>query len=209
MTMIPNTMSITLQRWFQALEYAHVAQFMSSTFIERPSMIELIKAVAGWVILRKFLRRITKTKEPTTTTTTTTASMYWDIVLYGFIIGDILHYLAHRLMHRRLILQHRVHHGPNPNEVLNAWIASRVHPIESLINAFVVFGPIALFGKSDGAGLEIFAIIQGLNATRLHDSRFPSKLFTVFEDHLFHHESNLSRRYGNLLTIWDKIFGTF
>ena len=127
-------------------------------------------------------------------------------------------YWAHRAMHRLPLLWriHRVHHADNAMDVSSSF---RNHPLELLVTLPVSAAAVLIVGTP--ASVVIVAqSITGAAAIWAHaDLALPPRLdkavawisFTPRLHRLHHnperttHDSN----YGELLTLWDRLFGTF
>lgn len=135
--------------------------------------------------------------------------------LLMLLIADVLRYWWHRLSHSTSLLWrfHEVHHSPDKLYWLNS---GRFHPMEKLVHYLHDALPFLLLGVSPevmGAYFVFFAV----NAYFLHSNidlnygwlRF---VMNTAHAHRWHHskvpeESN--NNYGNILIIWDILFGTF
>src|SRR6476661_1562934 len=144
---------------------------------------------------------------------------WWPLALIATIaIQSLSGYLTHVLFHKSPWLWriHRVHHF---DTVLDVSTGLRHHPIELLLTLLIdslvaiVFGlmPLALviYGTTDA----IFAVFSHANV------RFTGKadrllrfFFVTPPIHAVHHSVNRSEtdsNYGNVLTIWDRLFKTY
>jgi sterol desaturase/sphingolipid hydroxylase (fatty acid hydroxylase superfamily) len=145
-----------------------------------------------------------------------------------FVIFDFAQYWSHRFFHRSALWSlHAVHHSA---EVLTPLTAYRVHPLSGLISS--AFHSLAL---GVGLGLVVgalaptltFAEIAGANAVvvllnatvvNLHHSQMHVTFGPVVErilispaQHQVHHSRDprhFNRNYGNVLAVWDWMFGT-
>ncbi len=134
--------------------------------------------------------------------------------LLAFVVYDFLYYWLHRAHHRIGVLWavHEVHHS---GEDMNYGLAIR-QPILGELTTWPFYVPLALFGIE----LEVFlgvTLVQLLYQYSLHNSYVPplgvlEKWFQTPALHRVHHASNsqyLDRNYGNILAIWDRLFGTY
>ncbi len=131
---------------------------------------------------------------------------------------DFAFYVAHVTMHKVPVFWrfHSLHHS---DPAVDVTTAIRQHPVEGLIR----YGFIALFAVPLGAGPAAFAIYRGcsaLNALLEHANiRVPlwldralSWITTWPYMHKVHHsrrQSETDSNYGNLFSLWDRLFFTF
>lgn len=130
------------------------------------------------------------------------------------LIGDFFHYLTHRLLHYNLLLRthiHSVHHEYEGR--LFSWIGMQVHPIEALMINIAIYTPLVLFAHP--LSLWILSLGATINAAFAH-SGYNGGFSTIglpyaltSSDHQLHHEKNSSKNFGNIFSIWDRMFGTF
>jgi sterol desaturase/sphingolipid hydroxylase (fatty acid hydroxylase superfamily) len=144
---------------------------------------------------------------------------WWPIALIGtIVIQSFASYLTHVLFHKSTWLWriHRVHHF---DTVLDVSTGLRHHPVELLLTLLIdslvaiAFGlmPLALviYGTTDA----MFALFSHANV------RLPGKadhllrgVFVTPRIHAVHHSVNRSEtdsNYGNVLTVWDRLFRTY
>ncbi|MCA1778593.1 MAG: sterol desaturase family protein [Xanthomonadaceae bacterium] len=134
--------------------------------------------------------------------------------LLAFLAYDFLYYWLHRAHHRIGVLWavHEVHHS---GEDMNFGLAIR-QPILGELTSWPFFTPLALLGIPP----EIFLAVSGVQVLyqySLHNSYVPrlgmlEKWLQTPALHRVHHASNakyIDRNYGNILAIWDRIFGTY
>lgn len=134
--------------------------------------------------------------------------------VYALVTTDLAFYVSHRAMHRLNVFWavHAVHHQ---SRELNLLVALRIGWF-SVFLSWIFYLPLALFGIS--LGLQLAA--RAISATYqfwLH-TRLVGKLgileyvFVTPSQHRVHHAINpryLDRNYGGMLSIWDRMFGTF
>lgn len=143
----------------------------------------------------------------------------WLYVLLGVLLLDFFGaYLAHYVEHRvkPLWMVHLVHHTDHN---VDTTTANRHHPIESVIRfAFTLFGVFVV-----GTPIGIVMLYQSLSlvATQfthanIKMSKKVDKLLSYFivspDMHKVHHHYVLpytDSNYGNIFSIWDRIFGTY
>ena len=121
-------------------------------------------------------------------------------------------YWTHRIWHTKLFYEiHKVHHSAEQMGVL---LPFRAHPIDHLVTQIYTAGVLSLLGTDT----EVIMVWMGINA--LYQSMVHSKLdwptwlsYIVVTPalHRVHHSSNPRHFNKNLaiLTIWDKLFGTY
>ncbi|WP_299224805.1 sterol desaturase family protein [uncultured Psychroserpens sp.] len=143
----------------------------------------------------------------------------WAYVLLGVLLLDFIGaYLAHYVEHKvkPLWMVHLVHHTDHN---VDTTTANRHHPLESIIRfAFTLVGVFIV-----GAPIAIVFLYQSLSliATQFNHAniKLPKKVDEVLsyiivspDMHKVHHHYMLpytDSNYGNIFSIWDRIFGTF
>ena len=128
-------------------------------------------------------------------------------------VGDLFHYLAHRWLHVNAFMRnhvHVVHHTYDGH--LYSWIGMQVHPVEVCLITLAIYLPLFVFAHP--LVLWTFALVATLNATWAHSGYegFASVLVPfglTSSDHQLHHELNSTKNYGNILRVWDWMFGTY
>lgn len=135
-----------------------------------------------------------------------------------FIADSFAAYWTHRLMHAVPVFWriHRVHHA---DERLDVSTGLRNHPLELIItlptSVAVVF--------AIGAPLSAVVVVQTIGSAAAlwqhADIRIPPRIsrslnraFVTPDLHRLHHSKNRAQHdtnYGELLTVWDRLFGTF
>ena len=143
----------------------------------------------------------------------------WVYVIIGVLLLDLIGaYLAHFTEHKvkPLWMIHLVHHTDHN---VDATTANRHHPLESLIRyLFTLFGVLIV-----GAPMGVVMLYQSLSLVLsqfIHANiKLPRKLDKVLsyiivspDMHKVHHHYKLpytDSNYGNIFSIWDRLFGTF
>jgi len=143
----------------------------------------------------------------------------WMYVLLGVLLLDFFGaYLAHFVEHKvsYLWMIHLVHHTDHK---VDTTTANRHHPLESLIRfAFTLFGVFII-----GTPIAIVMIYQSLSLVFTQFTHANVKMpkgvdhflsyFIVSPDmHKVHHHHRLpytDSNYGNIFSVWDRIFGTY
>lgn len=132
-------------------------------------------------------------------------------LLMCIITLDFLGYLLHIANHRVPLLWvfHSVHHSDNK---VNLSTGYRVSWFEQTYS-FLIILPILLF-----IGFNINTIIISVYIISLHsffshiNPEFFNYLVVTPQTHRIHHDENMKNQnsnYGNLFSIWDRMFGTF
>jgi sterol desaturase/sphingolipid hydroxylase (fatty acid hydroxylase superfamily) len=140
------------------------------------------------------------------------------LVLATLVLRSLLAYWIHRLFHRSPLLWrvHRVHHC---DTALDLSTGFRSHPIELALVAGIAAAAAVLIGLSPEALLayEIaaIAVVLGTHANvkipeRL-DRALRSLMVTPAMHHVHHsaHQPQTDSNYGEVLSIWDRLFGTY
>jgi sterol desaturase/sphingolipid hydroxylase (fatty acid hydroxylase superfamily) len=139
----------------------------------------------------------------------------WIAVIIAFLVQDFTGYCTHRLKHRVNILwnRHVIHHS---SEDFNLACALR-QSISNAVNFSTIFMiPAALLGVP----VKIFVILGPIHFffqfwyhTQLIGNMGIFEYFLVTPSHhRVHHAINpeyIDKNYGQILIIWDKLFGTF
>lgn len=143
----------------------------------------------------------------------------WLYVLLGVLLLDFFGaYLAHLVEHKvkPLWMIHLVHHTDHN---VDTTTANRHHPLESIIRfVFTLFGVLIV-----GTPIAIVFLYQSLSliATQFGHAnikmnrkvdRFLSYVIVSPDMHKVHHHNLLpytDSNYGNIFSIWDRMFGTF
>lgn len=143
---------------------------------------------------------------------------FWLLALASIAILDFFAYAAHRLMHviPWLWRVHRVHHADLLVDVTTSY---RQHPLEgfwrflfTIIPAWALGVPpeiIALYKLTSA----VFAIIEHINVELWAPlDNAISRLFVTPNMHKIHHSSDepeTNSNYGNIISIYDRLLGTF
>ncbi|WP_158974171.1 sterol desaturase family protein [Cellulophaga sp. L1A9] len=144
---------------------------------------------------------------------------FWAYVVLGVLLLDFFGaYLAHYTEHKVKLLWriHLVHHTDHH---VDATTANRHHPFESIIRfVFTLFGVVLV-----GAPIGVVMLYQSVSliATQFTHAniKLPKKVDEILswvlvspDMHKVHHHYMLpytDANYGNIFSIWDRIFGTF
>ncbi len=136
------------------------------------------------------------------------------VLFLDFFGAYLSHYVEHKV--KPLWMIHLVHHTDHK---VDTTTANRHHPLESIIRfAFTLFGIFAV-----GTPIAIVMLYQSLSlvATQFTHANIKlpkrvdfliSHLFVSPDMHKIHHHYVLpytDSNYGNIFSIWDRIFGTY
>ncbi|MCB1956464.1 MAG: sterol desaturase family protein [Rhodocyclaceae bacterium] len=145
----------------------------------------------------------------------------WPIILQAglvFLLADGIHYVVHRLMHAIPWLWriHRVHHA---DADYDAATALRFHPFEWVLSAAPLLPVMAWLAPAAEAGALAFAAIMAWNVIQHMDlgririwERWLGPWLLTPALHREHHAREPARSLGNyglLLSVWDRLFGTW
>ena len=136
----------------------------------------------------------------------------WQPWVLALILADFGHYCHHRFDHRVAACWtvHGVHHQP---EQMNYTVAMR-HAWFSDLYSFPFYVWLPLAGVPT-AHFFIITTVMSLHALLTHTEqfRFPSLgIFVTPQSHVLHHAKNgpyVDKNFGAMLSIWDRMFGTY
>ncbi len=136
------------------------------------------------------------------------------IVILDFSVG----YLAHRLLHLFPVLWrfHRVHHS---DEFVDATTTYRTHPVETVWRFLFVIVPVWML-VIPAEAVVIQRLVSAGNGILEHSNirlwrpldRVVSLVWVTPNVHKIHHSRDLvetNSNYGNVLTVYDRMLGTF
>jgi sterol desaturase/sphingolipid hydroxylase (fatty acid hydroxylase superfamily) len=127
-------------------------------------------------------------------------------------------YWLHRLFHAVPLLWriHRVHHA---DAAIDTSTGLRNHPFEVLLAAAGAAGVVVVLGPPVGSVVAVDAVLFAAALWQHAAIRVPARLAGLAErilvtprSHLIHHSQlreQHDRNYGDLLSIWDHLFGTW
>lgn len=138
--------------------------------------------------------------------------------ILGLLAFDLVRYCQHWCAHRFALLWrvHRVHHS-DPD--LDLTTGLRFHPLDTILSIFPFVAVVWLLGVPPVAAL-VYELTHVVHAFFSHSNiRIPAgfesllrKLIVTPETHRIHHSDDVRenlRNYGEMLTIWDRLFGTY
>lgn len=132
-----------------------------------------------------------------------------------FLVNDFARYWLHRWYHESPLLWrfHRVHHTVVEMDALSVF---RMHVLEAVIKNGLIFLPFQLLGVDAHVIITYSAwdILKGFwHHANLRTYIGPlNHLFNSAELHWWHHSTEAKGQqsnYGSILSIWDRLFGTF
>jgi sterol desaturase/sphingolipid hydroxylase (fatty acid hydroxylase superfamily) len=132
--------------------------------------------------------------------------------MLALLATELLNYWTHRLLHGPLWRFHAVHHSAPRLYWVNSW---RVHPIEGLVFWALTVVPLLALGAPEAplvtvwAASTVFRMLQHSNV----DVRLGPLNWVLAgpELHRWHHSRDRTEseaNYGNVLIVWDALFGT-
>lgn len=137
--------------------------------------------------------------------------------ILGVLLIDLNSYAFHRLYHRVPVLwkMHRVHHADTE---LDSTSGLRLHPFEFLFQASTQITVLPLLGVSFTSFVLYFTFALPWFLLNHSNIKFPdwferyaSRLLVTPNWHRVHHSSyqpETDSHFGDLFTIWDRLFGT-
>ena len=139
----------------------------------------------------------------------------WAAVVVAFVVQDFTGYWMHRLNHRVNVFwnRHIIHHS---SEEFNLSCALRQSISETVHFGAILMIPAAILGVP----ANIFSVLAPIHLfmqfwyhTRLIDTMgWLEKIIVTPSHHRVHHAINsqyIDKNYGQILIIWDKMFGSF
>jgi len=131
------------------------------------------------------------------------------------VLAEFGRYWIHRAAHSvRFLWQfHAVHHSPNRLYWLNA---GRFHPVEKFLFQIPELLPFILLNPAEEV-LMLYLIVNGIHGFFQHSNirmniGWLNYVFSMTELHRWHHSKVIEQsdnNFGNILILWDIVFGTF
>ena len=138
----------------------------------------------------------------------------WALWVLTFIVIDLVFYIYHRISHRVNFLWaiHMSHHSSKEMNFAVSFRQAWFGPVSKL--PFFMIMPLIGFDPTIIAVAGVISTLWGIvGHTQIIGKLGPLELiFNTPSHHRVHHGSNsqyIDKNYGNLLIIWDRIFGTF
>ena len=139
---------------------------------------------------------------------------FWVMWILTFIMIDLVFYVYHRMSHRIRFLW-AIHLSHHSSEEMNFAVSFRqawFGPISKI--PFFMMLPLLGFDPTIIAVAGVISTLWGIvGHTQIVDKLGPLEwVFNTPSHHRVHHGSNkqyIDKNYGNLLIIWDRMFGTF
>jgi sterol desaturase/sphingolipid hydroxylase (fatty acid hydroxylase superfamily) len=143
----------------------------------------------------------------------------WLDIIAGIVVLDFsVGYLSHRTMHAWPAMWrfHRVHHSDDFVDVTTTY---RTHPVETVWRFLFAIVPVWLLGIPAQA-VVLQRLLQATNGVIQHGNirlrpsidRLLSQILVTPNVHKLHHSRDISEtnsNYANLLTIYDRLLGTY
>ena len=138
----------------------------------------------------------------------------WMMWILAFVLIDLVFYFYHRVSHRSRFLW-AVHMSHHSSEEMNFAVSFRqawLGPISKI--PFFIFLPIVGIDPTIIAIAGVISTLWGIvGHTQIIKNLGPFEyIFNTPSHHRVHHGSNkqyIDKNYGNLLIVWDRMFGTF
>jgi sterol desaturase/sphingolipid hydroxylase (fatty acid hydroxylase superfamily) len=144
---------------------------------------------------------------------------FWVQTMVGILVLDFsVGYLSHRAMHMLPFMWrfHQIHHSDPFVDVTTTY---RTHPVETVWRFLFAIAPIWLLGLP-AAAVMIQRLLQATNGILEHANvrlapavdRVLSAVWVTPNVHKLHHSRlvhETNSNYANLLTIYDRLFGTY
>ena len=138
----------------------------------------------------------------------------WMMWILAFVLIDLVFYFYHRVSHRSRFLW-AVHMSHHSSEEMNFAVSFRqawLGPISKI--PFFIFLPSVGIDPTIIAIAGVISTLWGIvGHTQIIKNLGPFEyIFNTPSHHRVHHGSNkqyIDKNYGNLLIVWDRMFGTF
>jgi len=143
----------------------------------------------------------------------------WLYVVLGVLLLDLIGaYLAHYIEHKTSLLWrvHLVHHSDHK---IDTTTGNRHHPLESIIRFVFTLAGVFVIGTPMGI-IMLYQSLSIVFTQFIHANiKLPKRVDTIIgyvfispDIHKVHHHNMLpytDSNYGNIFSIWDRLFGTF
>ena len=138
----------------------------------------------------------------------------WMMWILAFVLIDLVFYFYHRVSHRSRFLWavHMSHHSSEEMNFAGSFRQAWLGPISKI--PFFIFLPIVGVDPTIIAIAGVISTLWGIvGHTQIIKNLGPFEyIFNTPSHHRVHHGSNkqyIDKNYGNLLIVWDRMFGTF
>ena len=182
--------------------------FTTTTILINFSLAFLLLAISDWVVYNKFGFIYLFNELPLI------LEVFIAVLLLDFFGAFLAHYVEHQF--NSLWMIHLVHHSDHK---VDTTTANRHHPLESLIRFSFTLLAILIVG----APIAYVLLYQSLSviSTQFNHAniKLPKKIDKLIsyvlvspDMHKIHHHYRLpytDANYGNIFSIWDRIFGTY
>lgn len=142
----------------------------------------------------------------------------WLAIALGVLAIDLFSYVMHRVMHMVPVFWalHHVHHSDLD---IDFTTSVRHHPFEAVVSAVIMAGAVLAFGISPESVVihQIFSVVfdfvghSNLQIAPKVDAAI-RLIFVTPDVHVVHHSSlrrETDSNYGTVLSLWDRLFGTY
>jgi sterol desaturase/sphingolipid hydroxylase (fatty acid hydroxylase superfamily) len=142
----------------------------------------------------------------------------WLPILLGVLAIDVVGYLSHRVLHVMPAMWqlHQVHHSDID---IDFTTTVRHHPLETLLGGGVIFAAIIALGVPVESVVLHQIAATVLDFANHSNVRIPQRLdgwirwiFVTPDMHVVHHSAmkrETNSNYGAMLSLWDRLFGTY
>ncbi|MBI1391751.1 MAG: sterol desaturase [Alphaproteobacteria bacterium] len=143
-----------------------------------------------------------------------TIDQAWLAALIAFIVHEVAYYAEHRMGHRIGLMWafHSIHHSSNEFNHSTAargfFLDGKLQSAFALPAALLGVGPIVYFGVA--AMKSAYGIWN--HASYIGDLGLLEKVLATPRIHMVHHANQpqyIDRNYSQVLTVWDRMFGSF
>ena len=143
---------------------------------------------------------------------------YWPAAALSLVGVSLAGYFIHVLFHKipALWQLHRVHHMDTHLDVSTSL---RTHPLELLVHLLALFGVAIALGPTLWVLIGYEMVNQTVSLTSHANLRFPRwldiplrRILVTPNFHCLHHSCHrpeTDSNYGDVFTLWDRLFGTF
>jgi sterol desaturase/sphingolipid hydroxylase (fatty acid hydroxylase superfamily) len=135
--------------------------------------------------------------------------------VFAFLLHDFLYYLDHRIAHKTGLFWafHQVHHS---SEEYNLTVAARGFALDgtNLIKPVFLLSPLLGVSMFQLVVVTVFTNMWGIfvHTRTVRKISWTEFIFCTPSNHRVHHGTEvkyLDRNYGQVLIIWDRIFGSY